>query len=444
MSIKLDKYPIINTMFYEEHIQPKYSRFIAKMDNLIYNVNLNESAAFIFNLCDGQNSIKDIVITISKFYNEDFNTAENYIINFIKQAVNANHIILLDSPKDSVSLLTRYGSKEYWTPEMISIELTHSCPLKCAHCFLNAGNGEFINDDLMKRIISEISILGTKQIQLTGGEPLLHPHFFDYFSELYRQDREIQIFTSGYILNDSIKEQLYKFKNKKNILFQISVDGLEAFHDEFRGIKGSFAQAMKFLEYLKEINISSIVATCISDQSYTEISGLCKIIKEKGVKILRIGAISNQGRAKENNINSSSNDIISIRTLIQNLNQEFSDQNFKVVFNEDNIIETKEKPVLNNCGMGQIIMKIGPDGYVYPCLMSTMKIGDLNSETIIDIQSKHSKKFELIKSPRNEICGNCNSSEVCKTCIAQGIENSSEAEICRWLDKYKQILKDIK
>ncbi len=52
MSINLEKYPIINTMFYEEHIQPKYSRFIAKKENLIYNVNLNESAAFIFNLCN--------------------------------------------------------------------------------------------------------------------------------------------------------------------------------------------------------------------------------------------------------------------------------------------------------------------------------------------------------------------------------------------------------
>ncbi|MDR1522176.1 MAG: hypothetical protein LBS28_04920 [Streptococcaceae bacterium] len=34
------------------------------------------------------------------------------------------------------------GSRAFYSPDLIALELTHQCPNRCRHCFLNAGIGE--------------------------------------------------------------------------------------------------------------------------------------------------------------------------------------------------------------------------------------------------------------------------------------------------------------
>ncbi|MFE7130946.1 radical SAM/SPASM domain-containing protein [Streptomyces sp. NPDC057638] len=63
-------------------------------------------------------------------------------------------------------------------PEVVELEITGSCQLRCVHCFAESGpwgdHGAMTASD-WRRVIDESAALGVRQIQLIGGEPTLHP-----------------------------------------------------------------------------------------------------------------------------------------------------------------------------------------------------------------------------------------------------------------------------
>ena len=73
-----------------------------------------------------------------------------------------------------------YGDLSYELPYELSIELTNKCLLECRHCYKEAGHSchSFINK---KDLINFLQNLGHKvhTVQLTGGEALMHPDFWE-------------------------------------------------------------------------------------------------------------------------------------------------------------------------------------------------------------------------------------------------------------------------
>jgi radical SAM protein with 4Fe4S-binding SPASM domain len=67
-------------------------------------------------------------------------------------------------------------------PRLISWNVTFRCPLRCAHCYIDAGDRIEVDEldtgegmDLIDRICE----VGRPILVLSGGEPLLRPDIFD-------------------------------------------------------------------------------------------------------------------------------------------------------------------------------------------------------------------------------------------------------------------------
>ncbi|MEI7951381.1 MAG: radical SAM protein, partial [Synechococcaceae cyanobacterium ELA182] len=76
------------------------------------------------------------------------------------------------------------------------IEIVHSCNLACPTCYADspAGAGAHVDavplDDLRRRIQGVIDRKGGIEIlQLSGGEPTLHPQFFELLEWLQEPSR---------------------------------------------------------------------------------------------------------------------------------------------------------------------------------------------------------------------------------------------------------------
>lgn len=67
-------------------------------------------------------------------------------------------------------------------PELIHVELTSRCLLKCPQCYNDPAPKE-INSDLLAEYLKEAAGMQVKTIALSGGEPLLYPDL-DYIIEL--------------------------------------------------------------------------------------------------------------------------------------------------------------------------------------------------------------------------------------------------------------------
>ncbi len=113
--------------------------------------------------------------------------------------------------------------------EHIEIHLAQHCNLKCKFCshFSSIAQEEFYNvlkyqKDLER--LSQLTSAKIKNIQLLGGEPLLHPEI-NKILEITRNffpDTEIQVVTNG-ILLETINESFYKILNKNKIALFVSV-----------------------------------------------------------------------------------------------------------------------------------------------------------------------------------------------------------------------------
>lgn len=415
-------YPIINDVFKYEKLQPLYSEFIAEINGLKYPVKVNKTASEIFNLCNGINSVENIIQILSKKYEEPYDVVKGMVEEFIDNANAMQHILMQEKKKEEVNnRIIKVGGRDYWTPEMVAIELTHKCPLKCKHCYIDAGNGESIETEKIMNIIGQCKAMGIDNIQLTGGEPLVHPDFFDILDVGLDNGITMHISTSGYIINEHIKEKFRKYKNNSKIVIQISIDGKRETHEKFRGVEGCYDRTMEFIHMVLELGIKLAVGTCISDQPYEELKQLSIMLRDMGISMHRYSPISNRGRAEDNLQCNTAADIKQIKGYIKMLDKELSNDKFRVFYFEEG--ETgMDLRYKHNCGLGQTIVKIDPYGIMYPCLMSDMKYADLNEVTLLQAQKNYSRIWENLYSPSQNLCGNCVDSELCNHCVIEAMK----------------------
>jgi cyclic pyranopterin phosphate synthase len=91
-------------------------------------------------------------------------------------------------------------------PVMVEMDLTNRCQLKCNFCtFKYLNDKSDIDTQVAKSAIMEMSNLGVKSINFTGGgEPTLHKDFEEIIKCASGYGIDIGLFTNGYSLTDSM------------------------------------------------------------------------------------------------------------------------------------------------------------------------------------------------------------------------------------------------
>ncbi|MGW0942514.1 radical SAM protein [Streptomyces sp. NPDC002623] len=84
----------------------------------------------------------------------------------------------------------------------LELEITRECQLTCpAHCYAEAGpgagHGGMTGDD-WRRVISDATGIGVKQVQFIGGEPTRHPEFADLVRHALAEGLRVQVFSNLY------------------------------------------------------------------------------------------------------------------------------------------------------------------------------------------------------------------------------------------------------
>ena len=135
-------------------------------------------------------------------------------------------------------------------PLTVSIAPTSKCNLNCAHCSAAITGSEELDLAVLNRVVEESrDNMGVHYFILTGGEPLLYPHFFDLL-ERY-PDCYFQIFTNGTLIDDGA---LRKLKDLGNALLMVSVEGFEEITDRRRR-KGAFKMAVEAMRRLRSAGL---------------------------------------------------------------------------------------------------------------------------------------------------------------------------------------------
>ncbi len=133
--------------------------------------------------------------------------------------------------------------------------ITRQCNLKCRHCYAQAQGkkpkGELTTQE-GKILLDDLSTFGAPVILFSGGEPLLRPDLPELAQYAVDKGMRAVISTNGTL----ITRDLAKILKKVGLSYVgISLDGMEAVNDRFRGVTGAFAQALAGIRNCREAGI---------------------------------------------------------------------------------------------------------------------------------------------------------------------------------------------
>jgi len=122
--------------------------------------------------------------------------------------------------------------------------ITRRCNLNCVHCYSDSCAQDYPGEltfSECQAVVDDLAQYGVPAVLLSGGEPLLHPRFFDLAGYMVSKGLRLTISTNGTLIDRATAARLKEFKCA---YVGISLDGIGATHDHFRGRPGAFERTV--------------------------------------------------------------------------------------------------------------------------------------------------------------------------------------------------------
>ena len=191
----------------------------------------------------------------------------------------------------------------------------------------------------------------------------------------------IVILTNG-ILTDVITEQMRRIiKIDPKIAIRLSIDGIGEPHDNIRGIKSAYLDAMNTLKSLKKLGIRDLgVTITVADINIAEIAKVYKMTKEEGVKFNCQVAHSSDFTYRKKNKDIRQKDLFKkeLNAVISSELKSFSLQRlFKAYYYRGLWSYVNRLPRSCFCNAGSLFFYLSREGNVYPCQFLDKEMGNL-------------------------------------------------------------------
>ncbi|NLK52430.1 MAG: radical SAM protein, partial [Syntrophomonadaceae bacterium] len=94
------------------------------------------------------------------------------------------------------------------TPEIMNIELTTRCPLRCPQCYCDLNQGKDITKEVALKYIKQAARLKIPFINLSGGETLVYPFLIELLAAIRAEGLNSAIAISGWGFDATKLEEL--------------------------------------------------------------------------------------------------------------------------------------------------------------------------------------------------------------------------------------------
>lgn len=318
-------------------------------------------------------------------------------------------------------------------PFLIAWNLTKRCNLRCAHCYLSAGErdagsvDELTTEECFRVIDGMAQVNPASILVLTGGEPLLRKDLSQISRYAAHKGMMVVVGTNGTLLTDA---KIREFQNAGVMGVSISVDTLDpGRHDAFRLLPGALEGALRGIDACRRNGLPFQIHTTASRMNYEEIPFLIEFAYNKGARVFNLFFLVCTGRGE------AMSDITpeQYEQLLGELvdaQQKYPGMfirsrcapHFKrIVYekNPDNPITKAQGYEAGGCLAGTHYARITPEGDLTPCPFMPISVGNLRTENF-DRLWDSSPVFDDFRRPTLKgKCGDCEYAELCGGCRAR-------------------------
>ena len=175
--------------------------------------------------------------------------------------------------------------------------ITRTCNLHCAHCYASSKDelypGELTTDEA-KGVLRDLSDYKVPVVLFSGGEPTIRqdlPELIAYANELGNLNPLIS--TNGTLLTKELVKRLSDAGLKRA---GISMDGMEAVHDKFRGSKGSWKLTLAGMRNSLEAGMRVSLRVTITDRNIGDLPALFDLAEREGIPRVCVYHLAYAGR----------------------------------------------------------------------------------------------------------------------------------------------------
>jgi SynChlorMet cassette radical SAM/SPASM protein ScmF len=181
--------------------------------------------------------------------------------------------------------------------------LTEGCNLACRHCWIGprfdaTGNHyPTLPVELFETAIREAKPLGLSGVKLTGGEPLLHPHFTRLLEIVRSEELRLIIETNGLLCTPEIAAEIAKSPDR---FVSVSIDGSDAAtHEWVCGVPGSFKAARQAVSNLVAAGIRPQVIFTVMRSNAGQVDAIVRLAEEIGAASVKFNVVQPIARGEK-------------------------------------------------------------------------------------------------------------------------------------------------
>ncbi len=178
--------------------------------------------------------------------------------------------------------------------------LVRRCNLQCKHCYAVSADVDFpgeLTTEQALRVMYDIRMARSPVLILSGGEPLMRPDIFD----LSRRAKELGFYTSlstnGTMIDAELANRIaaigYDYVG-------ISLDGIGAVHDKFRGRVGAFEESLAGIRACRERGVKVGVRFTMTSDNCSQLPELLDLVEAEGIDKFYLSHLVYAGRGNKN------------------------------------------------------------------------------------------------------------------------------------------------
>jgi len=160
---------------------------------------------------------------------------------------------------------------------------TRRCNLHCVHCYSSAGSqstANTLNTKEAKTFIQDLADFGVPVLLFSGGEPLLREDIMELADFAHGRGMRTVLSTNGTLIT---KELARKIKDVGFAEAGISLDGIGAQNDHFRGKAGAYISALQGIRYCVALGQRVSLRLTITRSTYSQIPDILELVEKENI-----------------------------------------------------------------------------------------------------------------------------------------------------------------